>query len=449
MIASDDDAAKIGERWCAAQGAEWKLLDIAGRGGTAPVFTVQSPRGKFALKILDKNFSEGTRGDETRRRIQKQIDDLGVHDCPFLVKIHGGGDFEDRLYLLMNKVEGQELEKCLSLVPREKIPSIIDQIAQACSFLRDKGMCHRDIKSANVFVSNDFNHATLLDVSVARDIYDPVGLGTDHDGQLPVVATSRYSPPEYLFRLLEPSAELWHALDVYQLGGLAHDLIMRKPMFEEDYQLSKENRYRFAWIVATKEPQVEAADVGLSLVLLARRALDKDWRRRSTLILDDFRAGMESQRSLGMAAIGLVKSTTPRKFQNTSEAKSSIQDVADHIRDDVRGYLFSQGIVATHNVSRGSSDLHRAVIFEWANPARGAESPFADFRLTFDVAATVAQAGLSIDLTASLVANSDDGQRRAELKLPSATFDEETKSRIASSLVGAIPTLAGQLVSGT
>ncbi|RWC96036.1 MAG: hypothetical protein EOS57_30565, partial [Mesorhizobium sp.] len=244
MMENDGDATKIGERWCASRGAEWKLSNIAGRGGTAPVFTVESPLGNFALKILDKNFSEGSRGDETRRRIQKQISDLGVHDCPYLVKIYDGGDFEGRLFLLMNKIEGQELEKCLAVVPRNKISSIVDQITQASIFLRSRGMCHRDIKSANVFVSNDFSHATLLDVSVARDIFDPVGLGTDHDGQLPVVATSRYSPPEYLFRLIEPSVELWHALDVYQLGGLVHDLIMRKPMFEEDYQLSKENRYR-------------------------------------------------------------------------------------------------------------------------------------------------------------------------------------------------------------
>lgn len=183
---TDDDGLRIGERWCQSKGPGWRILDIAGRGGTAPVFTVESPDRKYALKILDKGFSEGSRGEETRRRIEKQKKDRGVHDCPYLVKIYDGGEFEDRLFLLMNKVDGKELEKCLVEVPRDKIATILDHVTRACLFLRDKGMSHRDIKSANIIVSNDFSHATLIDVSVARDIHDPVGLGTDHDGQLPV-----------------------------------------------------------------------------------------------------------------------------------------------------------------------------------------------------------------------------------------------------------------------
>src|SRR6185437_11160651 len=98
---------------------------------------------------------------------------------------------------------GQELEKRLTDVPREKIRTILDQVAQAAIFLRGKGLCHRDIKAANVFLSDDFSHCTLLDISVIRDVTDPIGAGTDQEGQLPFIATARYSPPEYLFRLLD------------------------------------------------------------------------------------------------------------------------------------------------------------------------------------------------------------------------------------------------------
>src|SRR6185503_4141522 len=121
-------------------------------------------------------------------------------------------------------------EKRLKFIPRAKIRQIVDQVTQAAIFLRTRGFCHRDIKAANVFISDDFERCTLLDVSVVRAVHDPVGIGTDHEGQLPVVATARYSPPEYLFRLVDPSPELWHALTVYQLGGLLHDLIMREPL---------------------------------------------------------------------------------------------------------------------------------------------------------------------------------------------------------------------------
>lgn len=307
----DDLNYGIAQRWCQAQGSGWAILDTAGRGGTAPVFSVQSPEGVLALKLLDEEFSVGERGIETRQRIAIQKERIGRHDCPYLIQVIDGGEFEGRLFLLMNKAEGQELAKCLTLVPRDRISGLIDQVARACIWLRGKGLSHRDIKSANVFVSHDFKRAVLLDVSVVRDIYDPVGLGTDHGDQLPVVATSRYTPPEYLFRLVDAGPSLWHAVDVYQLGGLIHDMIMREEMFADDYRQSSTNRYRFAWVVATKTPVVSAEDVDGSLLLLARRALDKDWRRRSELTLEDFLDDQANKMKLGLEAIGFAPKPKP------------------------------------------------------------------------------------------------------------------------------------------
>jgi serine/threonine protein kinase len=304
---SDVDEAeslRIAEHWCAAKGAGWSVVGKAGRGGTAPVFSIRTPDGDRALKIYDEAFSSGNKGVVEAQRIDRQVA-IGRHDCPFLVQIFDGGRFEGRLFVLMNRAPGRELEKCLAEVPRSKIRQIVDQVAQAAIFLRSNRLCHRDIKSANVFISDDFDHATLLDLSVTRDIYDPIGTGTDHDGQLPVVATARYSPPEYLFRLLEPGPELWHALDVYQLGGILHDLIVREPLFQVEYEKCKENRYRFAWVIATAPVEVRANDVDQDLVFLARRALDKDWESRSKLRLEEFLATPPPNRHIRSDCWGL------------------------------------------------------------------------------------------------------------------------------------------------
>ncbi len=214
-LALDDENLQIARRWCASKGQEWSLHGELGKGGTAPVFEVRSPDGPRALKIYDKRFSEGARGETERKRIEHQLA-LSGHACPSLIQVYEGGTFDGRLYLLMARAPGKELEKRLPDVPRDRIRIIMDQVARAALFLRSKDLCHRDIKAANIFVSDDFNQATLLDISVIRNVRDPLGVGTDHDGQLPIVATARYSPPEYLFRLLEPSEELWHALTIYQ-----------------------------------------------------------------------------------------------------------------------------------------------------------------------------------------------------------------------------------------
>src|SRR6185437_5388336 len=107
----------------------------------------------LALKIYDANFSSGNKREIEEIRVERQRA-LRNHDCPTLIEVIDGGWFEDRLFVLMAKAGGHELAKKLGEIPRAHIRSIIDQIARAAAFLRDKGLCHRDIKSENVIVSS-------------------------------------------------------------------------------------------------------------------------------------------------------------------------------------------------------------------------------------------------------------------------------------------------------
>jgi serine/threonine protein kinase len=434
----------IAHRWCAARGTEWYVRDQAGRGGTAPVYTVASPQGDLALKIYDAEFSTGEKGKVESKRIDQQVA-LGIHDCPSLVKVHGGGAFEDRLFLLMNRAPGQELEKCLGIVPRASIRTIVDQVARACMFLREKDLCHRDIKSANIFVSDDFEQATLLDLSVTRDIYDPVGIGTDHDGQLPVVATARYSPPEYLFRLIDPGLDLWHALDIYQLGGLLHDLIMREPLFQNEYARSKENRYRFAWAVAMTEPVVSATDVDQDLVFTARRALDKNWQRRSLLSLDDFLANTETQHARALDALGL--SSKP-KFESLSSDKanlhSRVAEVATGLRARVQEHLRRQGVTARHYLDPGDDDRSKLLRFEWPS-AKGGEIA-GDIRFTIELMLGVTSARRVFESDVSLSASVGGKVRNESLNLPAVEDNAGANDRLGEQVEAALGSLASAMM---
>src|SRR5690606_14650325 len=96
----------------------------------------------------------------------------------------------------------------------------------------------------------------------------------------------------------------------YQLGALLHDLIMREPLFQREYIGCAENRYRFAWVVATAIPDLNATDVDDDLILLARRALDKDWKARSSLRLEDFLADAKSADSRARQLLGFGTGTS-------------------------------------------------------------------------------------------------------------------------------------------
>ena len=104
------DAWDIAARWCAAKGDGWSPTGQLGLGGTAPVFELETPVGLRALKIYNENFSSGKLGEIEHTRIEKQLL-LRDHNCPSLVKVYEGGLAEDRLYLLMSRAPGAELEK--------------------------------------------------------------------------------------------------------------------------------------------------------------------------------------------------------------------------------------------------------------------------------------------------------------------------------------------------
>ena len=439
------EAWEIAERWCATKGEGWSLTGQLGLGGTAPVFELASPAGLRALKIYDENFSSGKMGEVEYTRIEQQLL-LKDHDCPSLVQVFEGGMHEDRLYLLMSRAPGVELEKHLHKVPRSKIRTILHHVAQACLFLHQCDLCHRDIKSANVFVSEDFTHATLLDISVIRDIYDPVGAGSDHDGQLPVLATARYSPPEYLFRLIDPGPELWHALNVYQLGGLLHDLIVRAPLFRDEYEHSKVNRYRFAWLIATEDPHIDAADVDHDLAFLARRALDKDWRRRSALRIEDFFDDSTRRQQHAFHMLGLHRDAAVQSTPAIQENRQLLDDSSRALESHLIDYFRDAGVTTRHQIMPGpTGDDSRLIELTWNVLGENGSTVVVTLRCTLHLllASHPKRFGMALELS-----HQEHGAARTvDISPPDVPIDEHSTTRLASQAEAAVAHLATDLLN--
>lgn len=441
-----DESLQIARRWCESKGLGWSVRTSLGEGGTAPVFEVDSPDGPRALKVYDAKFSGGKKGEIEYKRIEQQLT-LKEHDCPYLVQIYEGGRVEGRLFLLMERAPGMELEKRLKDIPREKIRQIVGQVATAAIFLRGNGLCHRDIKAANVFISDDFNHCTLLDISVIRNVTDPIGVGTDHDGQLPVVATARYSPPEYLFRLLDPGPELWHALNVYQLGALLHDLIMREPLFQAEYLTSTENRYRFAWIVATVDPTVQADDTDRDLMLTARRALDKNWQRRSVLTLEGFLADAAVHRTKALQVLGVaVDRDSIQQTDDLTGRLQRVREVAGDLKDAFTEHLRKNGVTAYHDVHHGPHDTSKLIVFQWDAPT-DLNTPQ---RVELHVALQLVVQGnvRRFGVTVKLEIQADNQGRSVSMVLPELQDDAGVGQRLLGNVVDAFGQLAVDITRG-
>jgi len=336
------DAERVGCNLCLRNGTGWSLTGKRlGKGATASVLEVNTPDGLRALKVLVPEFCKGPKGIEQRKRLQLQRKLIG-HNCDSLVQLYECDEIEERLYVVMERANGKELAKLLDKVPEQKIAHILSEVTRAVEFLESVGLCHRDVKVDNIFVSDDFEKVTLLDVSVARDFDSVEGSGTD-DGGLPVVATTRYCPPEYLFRLMPASEEQSRLLNLYQLGALLHDLIMRRPMFADEFEDAQKNRYRFAYFVATITPVISSTTAPPALCYLARRAIDKDAGRRATLTYSDF----TDQTKLGrLYATEMLKAKSSVNAVNPS---TGLRAKCKVLRNQIVTALVQQGIPAKHD----------------------------------------------------------------------------------------------------
>jgi serine/threonine-protein kinase len=228
-----------------------------------------------ALKIFDPELVERFGKDVQKERIRRELS-LKRKSHPNLVGILDGGfDEEKQFYFVVMEFIGfPSLSSVLDQVPRSSVWTLISQVAEAARFLEKEGFSHRDIKPDNIVVATDFSKAVLLDFGVIQ----PIGLGriTDTEDQRRFVGTLQYSSPEFLFREEDDSPESWRALTFYQLGGVLHDLLMKRRLFDE----FSEPFARLVEAVKSEDPKIDARDVSPDLVLLAKNCLVKDPKTR-------------------------------------------------------------------------------------------------------------------------------------------------------------------------
>jgi serine/threonine protein kinase len=260
----------------------WRVDTYINHGKSAAVFLAEKDGVRAALKVFDPEVVQRYGRDAQLTRIKRELSLVGKAH-PNVIRLLDGGESNQLLFVAMEYFQSRNLADCLQEIPHTEVRSLIAQLASAAKFLEDLSFAHRDIKPENIGLTPDMKTAKLLDLGVIR----PFDLSsvTDEGDQRFFVGTLQYSPPELLFREEEQSIEAWRAITFYQLGGVLHDLLMRKPLFKEF-----ENPYaRLVRAVEREIPRVEAKDGDADLRLLAQNCLAKRPRQRlETVKWEDF-----------------------------------------------------------------------------------------------------------------------------------------------------------------
>lgn len=260
------------------------ILKELGSGGSASVFLLHSEKRQAALKVYDPRFLDERNGPAEKRRIELQRRLIG-HACPTLVGMTEIALEEGSCFIEMEYVDWKTLKDVFFETPVEFVEELFGQLVEAVQYIEDLGLVHRDIKPENILIDPTFKHLKLIDFGVMREAGDGEDAidATDHGLRRPFIASAQYSSPEYLFRLKEPSPDTWRALTIYQLGGVLHDLLTKKPLFDE--VVKTENKFALAMAVLTQVPNF--ADIPERLkpwAVVAANCLVKDPNLRLNLV---------------------------------------------------------------------------------------------------------------------------------------------------------------------
>lgn len=331
MKPDDIEACReLARRYIATRGGG-SITATLGDGGSAVVFHWQQIGQAVALKVYDpKFFAKPAAANAERHRLDLQRRLIGQR-CASIVDTLAIDEEQGTCFVSMEYFPGVQLKSVLGRVPDEAIPSLIQQLVSAVTFLEGMNLVHRDIKPENILVSTDFKDLRLLDLGIVREVTgdeDRVD-GTDHGDKRPFIATAQYSSPEYLFRLEPPSPALWKALTIYQVGGVLHDLVCKRSLFEKSVEA--DNKYALAMAVMREPPDFGGAPPILSnWAALAARCLSKDSTLRlKTVEWSDFTPNRDTARERLKRALAIRAEVATR----SELSETQIQDLRRHRKE--------------------------------------------------------------------------------------------------------------------
>ncbi len=155
-----------------ARVGDYEILALLGAGGMGQVYSARniiSGRTE-AMKVLLPDFAAE---QDLAARFTAEIRTLASLDHPNIAQLRTAFQFENRLVMIMEFVEGVTLDKRGSEapIPVAEVIGYSMQVLSALSYAHSKGVTHRDIKPANIMITSH-GLVKLMDFGIAKSTND-------------------------------------------------------------------------------------------------------------------------------------------------------------------------------------------------------------------------------------------------------------------------------------
>jgi serine/threonine protein kinase len=209
---------------------DYMIEEVVGRGGMATVYRARDKRlGRaVALKILAPQLSHDHR---FRDRFVRESRLVASIDHPNIIPIYEADERDDLLFIAMRYVEGSDMRRLVQSagpLPVARANVLFAQIASALDAAHVNGLVHRDVKPANILVT-DADHVYLTDFGLTKSSSAEAGL-TSHGH---FMGTPRYVAPEQIRGLPVDGRS-----DLYAFACVAYEALAGQPPFQRDTELA-------------------------------------------------------------------------------------------------------------------------------------------------------------------------------------------------------------------
>ena len=149
-----------------AKVGRYEIQGELGHGAMGHVYRAFDPNigRNVALKVIPIDSTD----PEMAARFRREAQAAGVLSHPNIVTIYDAGSDGGYLYIAMELVEGETLQKMLlrGALPLEQAIAITEQTGAALDHAHQRGIIHRDIKPANIMVQR--GQVKVTDFGVAK-----------------------------------------------------------------------------------------------------------------------------------------------------------------------------------------------------------------------------------------------------------------------------------------
>jgi serine/threonine protein kinase len=389
----------------------YEILAPLGAGGMGEVYRARD--SKLDRLVAIKLLADGVGGDACATLLREARAAAALNHpniCTIYEIADTGAGSGQPTFIVMEHVDGQPLSALVeSGIATGTIVRYGTQIAEALGHAHERGIVHRDLKSANLMVTQD-GRVKVLDFGIATLTGDVATLAATRVATAPgtLAGTPAYMAPEVL-----KGGTADRRSDIWAIGVVLYEMAARRRPFGGD------TAFDISAAILRDEPEALPRDVPRALRVVVARCLAKDPAERYQQA-GEIRAALEATTTRTVRAITepakAPQERTQRRPPSRRGSKGRIRSLAvlplDNLSRDPEQEYFVDGmteeLISAVARIEGLRVISRMSIMRFKRTTKPAAEIARELNVDAIVAGSVRRAGDRVRIFVQLIDPAND-----------------------------------------